>query len=193
MTLRSFIQSIQNLSRFLIVATQDFARTGTLLPSTKAAGHAIASHLPTSKVIVVEYGSGSGAVVKSILSRIDSQSKLIGIEMNEKFFDILKQISDTRFLSVHQEVSLAAKNLRTFAASGVDAVVSGIPFSLIPKAKRKSIVEDTFDGLKAGGIFIVYQYTPTMYRSLRSVFKSVEIHFEPRNIPPYFILVAKKQ
>ncbi|MCX6119172.1 MAG: hypothetical protein NT027_16670 [Proteobacteria bacterium] len=191
--MKSFIRSTQDLIRFLVVAAQDFARTGTLLPSTKAAGQAIASHLPTNKAVIVEYGSGSGAVVESILCRIDSESRLVGIEMNEKFFDILKKISDSRFLSVHQEVSLAAKNLKSFAASGVDAVVSGIPFSLIPKAERKSIVDDTFNGLKAGGVFIVYQYTPAMYKSLRSVFKTVEIHFEPRNIPPYFILVAKKQ
>ena len=60
------------------------------------------------------------------------------------------------------------------------------------KNTEKIIVRKTRDYLRDGGKFIVYQYSTHMKKYLRIYFNKVSINFEPRNLPPIFIMVCEK-
>jgi phospholipid N-methyltransferase len=74
---------------------------------------------------------------------------------------------------------------------GADAIISGIPFSLIPADEREAIVSQTRQALRPGGCFIAYQNSRLLVPLIRRHFDSVTTVFEPRNLFPYFIMIGR--
>jgi phospholipid N-methyltransferase len=83
-------------------------------------------------------------------------------------------------------------HLKKLKIKNIDYAFSGIPFSLIKEKNKKIIVRKTRDYLRDGGKFIVYQYSTHMKKYLRIYFNKVSINFEPRNLPPNFIMICEK-
>jgi phospholipid N-methyltransferase len=135
----------------------------------------------------VEYGAGNGVITKKILKYLPENGKVIAIEINNNFLDDLHKIKDERLEVLKGDVLEISKTIEK-----VDIVVSGIPFSHISKKNEEKIVEQTANLLNKDGLFIVYQTTPLLLRTLRKYFSKTELFFEPRNLPPFFILVGKK-
>lgn len=148
--------------------------------------------MPEAARVVVEYGAGNGTLTEALLKRLGNPSRLVGIEVNADFVADLKRIRDERLEVVHGDVVEMAGKLRELAPNGVDAVVSGIPFSFLSPEARLEICRATREGLAENGRFIVYQNSLLMRKVLRKTFAKVETHFEPRNVFPYFIMVASR-
>ena len=117
---------------------------------------------------------------------------MVAIERNQEFFPELQAIGDSRLRVIHGDVKIMSAHLHELGLPRIDAVVSSIPFSFFPSLVRALIVRNTYDALAPNGKFIVYQYSPLMLRYLKERFSSVRVRFEPRNIPPYFIMIAEK-
>jgi phospholipid N-methyltransferase len=177
---------------FLRNALRDFPHVGSLFPSSSFACRAIARHLPAAPRVVVEYGPGSGVVTRELLTRLPHSARLIAFEINAEFAALLRLVSDQRLHINQEDIVEASGRLREWAPDGVDAVISGIPFSFLSKAARERVVLNTRDALKDGGRFIVYQNSRKMTRPLEACFTRVSCRFELRNIFPYFIMVAHK-
>ena len=177
---------------FFEVALKDFGHVGGIFPSSPWASRSIVKHLPHSPDVVVEYGPGNGTLTEHILEKLPRNARLVGIEVNQDFVSHLKTFADPRLEVLHGDVLERSAVLKDFARGGVDAVVSGIPFTFLSPAEREKVLERTRDGLRAGGRFIVYQNSLRMKDSLRRVFGKVDSYFEPRNIFPYFIMVATR-
>lgn len=146
----------------------------------------------SKKVVIIEYGPGTGAFTKFLLKNITSESKIIAIESNPDFADSLKKINDRR-LSVFCD---SAKNLKKVLnqsnAEKADYVISGIPFSLLDEELKIEIIKNTHEILRDDGKFLVYQASRQIEKYLKKYFKSVDSFFEPRNIPTLFIFKAIK-
>ena len=178
------------IDSFLKIALRDFSHIASLFPSTSFAARSVVKQIPPDVKIVVEYGPGNGSITREILRRIPEKSRLICIEVNENFIPILEQLGDKRLEVVRGDVVEMSGKLRQLFPNGVDAVVSGIPFSFLPNEKGEQVIKNTREALRAGGRFVLYQNSLRTLDRLKKHFTKVKFSFEPRNIFPYFILVA---
>ncbi len=185
------IQKILPESSFLNIALNDFIAAGAVAQSTRWSAETVTRHIPRSAESVAEYGPGNGIISKYILGRLSQKSKLYAIELNPEFVKELGKIVDSRLIVKNEDILHFADHLKEFEPNGLDVVVSGIPFSFMTPKERETIVEHTKKALKPTGKFIVYQYSPLMYPVLKRHFRSVSFDFEPRNIFPYFIMIAE--
>jgi phospholipid N-methyltransferase len=142
---------------------------------------------------IVEYGPGVGTITKEILENLNSDAKLICFELNQEFCKHLSDsLKDPRLVVINDTVENLDFHLKKLKIKNIDYAFSGIPFSLIKEKNKKIIVRKTRDYLRDGGKFIVYQYSTHMKKYLRIYFNKVSINFEPRNLPPNFIMICEK-
>jgi len=184
-------RGIDKIKHFVGVALKDFSRVGGIFPSSRWTAKAVARQLRPEMRWVVEYGPGNGAVTRFLLKALLPSSHLIGIELNPEFIRSLQTVDDSRFQVVSGNVIEMSRRLQELVPEGVDAVVSGIPFSFLSPEVRETIVKNTRRALRPQGKFILYQNSPLMKALLSRYFTRVTTFLEPRNIPPYFILVGE--
>lgn len=176
---------------FLKVALKDY-KVGAVAKSSKYTVRAILKQVKPGYKLVVEYGAGDGVVTKELLSRLPSDAKVVAVELNKDFLPMLNDIKDDRLAVQNEDVVRLSQDFSPAGAKDADAVISGIPFSFFKPATREEIVRNTHRNLRKGGAFIVYQYSPLMLPVLKKYFKHVTMTVEPRNVFPYFIMVAEK-
>ncbi len=142
---------------------------------------------------VVEYGPGDGVLTVEILKLMPRDGKMLLVELDKNFINDLRLINDPRITIVNGKIEDVSGNLSEYGMCDVDLVVSSIPFSLIKKTDRESIVKNTRESLCDDGKFIIFhQYSLLMASLLKKYFPNVKISFEPRNFLPCFIMSAKK-
>lgn len=178
---------------FLKTALRDY-KVGAFTPSSNFVVKQILKKLPHhSRACIIEYGAGDGVITKALLEHMPRDGKLIAIEMNPHFIALLKKIHDPRLQVVQGDVLKICKNLSDLKLPRIDAVISGIPFSFFSSNERHVIAKQTFQKLSEHGRFIIYQVSPLMFPYLKKYFnKKINLSFEVRNFPPYFIMVAEK-
>ncbi len=137
----------------------------------------------------VEFGPGTGVITEALLDRMRPDARMVLIELNRNFAEILrKRITDPR-VSVHQA---DARNVRQVIESegldGIDCLVSGIPFSYLPVDVRDRIVKETARLMGDGGRFLAYQ---TLWQQDRHLLDHLTRYYdhtvgtiELRNAPP---------
>jgi len=138
--------------------------------------------------VIVEYGPGEGAFTRRMLKNMAPDAHLIAIETNAQMVDALKKIKDDRLIVVNDSAENIRAILHTNGFNGADCVVSGIPFTFLKKHQREKIVKCTRQALNSDGIFIVYQNSFYATKYLEKEFDHIARDFEPRNIPPMFIM-----
>ena len=144
--------------------------------------------------VIVEFGPGSGGFTRYMLDAMSKDSILITIEINEAFARQLKNVEkeDSRLI-VYQA---GAENLSSIMEQEnlhhIHHVVSGIPFSMINNSDKESIIKQTNHFLVDEGKFLLYQTTYNMVPHLKKYFREVHKDFEPRNLPPMYLMEALK-
>ncbi len=168
----------------------------------------VASIIPTSRHVIkhiinnidfanaeyiVEYGPGIGNTTNALLKNLKPNAKLICFETNKKFCNFLEDhIKDTRLKVINDAAQNLDFYLKKYKITNIDYAVSGIPFSLINKENKKTIVRKTRDKLRTNGKFIVYQYSQHMKKYLDTYFKKISTDLEIKNMPPTFIFACEK-
>ena len=138
--------------------------------------------------VVVEYGPGTGPFTRALLDRLSPDSRLVLIERNPEFAEILHRLGDPRvrlFQAGAQDVA------RLLGPGRADYVLSGIPFSLFDERLKSRILEDTRAILAPDGVFLAYQSSARLRGPLERVFSSVRVTLEPFHIPPLVVLEAR--
>lgn len=166
---------------------------GAVLPTSQFGVRNICSKIDFTKdLTLVEYGPGNGVLTQYILDRMTPHSTLIAIETNIDFVNELRPISDPRLKIVHGTAERVREVLAALGHHRVDYVLSGIPLSFLQPPKRAALVRNTYESLGPKGTFVVYQYSPLMAPYLAKDFKEVTLGFVPLNVPPLFVMEAKK-
>lgn len=143
--------------------------------------------------VIVEYGPGSGVVVKELLKRITLGSRVILVETNKEFAEHLSSIHDSR-VSVYNDTAENIKQiLQKEGLEKADYVISSIPFSYFSPSLRDRIVRNTHHILSASGSFLVYQFTWHSLKYLKKYFGRYKTNLSLFNIPPFFIFEAVKR
>jgi len=150
-----------------------------------------------SSNLIIEYGPGTGVFTSHLLKNMRLDARLILIELNKNFSSILrKSITDPRVVIVNDSAENVLEALRKCQESQADYILSGIPFFWLRNGLRDNILYNTYNALKPGGKFLVYQTCFQTDQHLKvhldRLFPAVRCKFELFNIPPMRIYEAIK-
>jgi phospholipid N-methyltransferase len=140
--------------------------------------------------VVVELGPGTGVMTGPLLERMPADSKLIAIEINRAFAELLQREFDDPRLCVYEGSAVDLED--ALARNGVekaDLVVSGIPFSTLDEGVGRATLEAAKRVLAPGGRFVAYQFRSHVAREAEPVFGRPQTHSGFWNIPPMKIYV----
>ncbi|GAA2642729.1 methyltransferase domain-containing protein [Dactylosporangium fulvum] len=142
---------------------------------------------------VVELGPGAGAVTGTILRRMPAGARLIAVERNGHLAERLARRYRGRPVEV---IHASADRLADLVPAPVDAVVSGLPWTVMPPPVRRRILDAVGAVLAEDGGFTTFAYvhaawTPPGRRfadDLAVRFRSVErTRVVWANLPPAFV------
>jgi phospholipid N-methyltransferase len=142
--------------------------TGAFMETSRGVELEICRHLPAGAgKVIVEYGLGHGNISREILSRIAPDSRLYSFEVNKEFCDYVKEhIHDERLVVVND----SAANLAAHVPGAVDAFVSSIPFTFLPRELGDEIIRLSYEKLASGGYFSQVLYSGFHFRRFKNVF-----------------------
>jgi phospholipid N-methyltransferase len=162
---------------------------GSPIPSPQALVDALLSRVKWEEArVIVEYGPGVGNITGEILRRMQPEAMLVVIEMNSEFIEYLREsLDDTRLRVIHGSAAEVGKVLERVGCRQADCVISGIPFSTMPKETREEIIRATHLALQPEGAFLVYQYSRQVFPSLKGIFGRVRQEFRLFNILPTWL------
>ncbi len=107
--------------------------------------------------VIIEYGPGTGVFTAHILSRMRPGTKLFAIEINPVFTEVLRQ----RFpgVRVYQDSVLRVRDIcEREGVDHVDAIISGLPWALIPNQDQNIYLDATSTVLRPEGQFATFAY-----------------------------------
>ena len=161
--------------------------------SSKFVVRSVGKHIHKPIQTAVECGPGEGVMTRRLLEHLSLEGTLLAIESNKEFVSLLKGIDDLRLCVIEgcaQDIVIYAKER---GMNAIDLVVASIPFSFLKSWERIQLVRDIHKLLTPNGTLIIFhQYSPMMYRTVKKIFGNASISFEPRNVPPCFIMTARK-
>lgn len=151
------------------------------------------AHLSDAKYIM-ELGPGTGGTTRGILKYMQDDASLISVEINQKFIDHMEKTIDDERLSISNK---GAQNLVEIMTDhdwqSADVIISGIPFTTLPKGMDQAIIKSIYDALKPGGIFLAYQLRDHVSKLAEPLFGEYTFKkVEYKNIPPMRIYTWKK-
>ena len=165
-----------------------------VVPSSKAMIKRVLDRMNFEKWrTFVEFGGGEGCYTREILKRLAPDGRLLVFELDPDLAEHLrKQFRHDDRVHIYQSDAAGFREaLHELGLRRADCVVSGIPFSYIPRAKKREILDAVHDGLSAEGLFIVYQVTMELKGHAR-MFSACEVEYFLANLPPMFILAFHK-
>lgn len=159
---------------------------GSLIPSSRFLIEEVLEHVDWERAdTIVEYGPGVGSFTSAILRRMRPGARLVALELNEEFVRFLREtLPDPRLEVLHESAAEIERVLDERDLLPADYVISGIPFSTMPKEVRKDILRSTRSVLGPDGAMLVYQFSRKVLPYLRDEFGRVERGFEPLNVLP---------
>ena len=175
---------------FIKESLKTIKNTGTLLPSSEfVATKMIESINFNFNLTILELGSGTGAITKSILKKMNQDSKLVCFEINRQFYLDLKKIlnNDQRTLAINDSAKDMKKYLQEFHIKNIDYIISSIPLVTIGKKMTDNILSTSSELLNHHGSFIQLQYSKLLDRRLKKYFKHIDITFTSKNLFPAFV------
>lgn len=144
--------------------------------------------------LFVEYGPGVGTFTRPILDRLAPDATLITIDTNADFTAYLKAaIDDERLIAVTGSAADVEKVIAAHGFEKADFVVSGLPFSTLPPGVGDAIGAATSRVIRAGGAFLVYQFSPRVRDFIAPHFERLDRGFEFWNVPPATLFWAWRE
>lgn len=168
-------------------------KVASIVPSSKTLIRKVSDKMDhRSPRVIAEYGPGEGCHTREIARRMHPKSHLLLFEIDPELCVHLREqfASDPR-ISVHNvDCAKLPKVLSEKGLPHCDYVVSGIPFSILDKDKKREILGNTFEVLapEAHTAFIIYQVTNELRtRGHCDHFARAESEYCLRNVPPMFV------
>lgn len=158
---------------------------GSIIPSSRFLEKRIVeAALARKPKVLVELGPGTGGTTRALLQGLDADAKLLAIELDDDFASLLEREQDPRLIVHRGSAADLGAILEQHNLPAPDAVVSGIPFSTMPRAVGVSIIEAVWGSLAPAGCFVAYQFRNRVITLGREVIGVPEVEMELLNIPP---------
>jgi phosphatidylethanolamine/phosphatidyl-N-methylethanolamine N-methyltransferase len=196
---------MMDLTTFAMEAVADFRSVGAVAPSSRYLTQAMLRPLSLERSrVVVEAGSGTGAMTRALLNQIPSDATLLAFEINSRFSRYLKSnVSDSRLDVINASAETLRHEVHRRGYDRVDAVVSSLALGLMPDWQRRAFLSALGSLLGEAGVFTQYQYCHAMElkngyvrrfdlrKLLHRYFRSVERRTIWRNLPPAFVFACR--
>ena len=190
-----------HLVAFLAAVLRSPVTVGAVAPSSPQLATRLAAVVPrVGEPVVVELGPGTGSVTRAIEARLAGRGRQVAVEIDPALANYLS----AQHAGVEVLVGDAAELARLFAehqVSAVDAVVSGLPWSLMDPDAQRAIIAAMARSLRPGGCFTTFAYVHAMSKTRARQFRALlgEMFFEVIitrtvwwNLPPAVTYVCRK-
>lgn len=178
---------------FLREGLKNLRTTGTITRSSPALCRAAIAGIDFREAkVIVELGAGDGVITKHILKRLEPDAMVLAFEVAPDLCDDMRAIGDPRLIVVQDSAENIQQHLDAHALGPVDAVVSALPFTILPAAVGKRIIAAARDCLKPGGHYKQVHYSLKTRDYYREAFGNVSTRWVPWNLPPAFVLTCMK-
>ena len=181
------------LKRFL----QRPFRVASITPSSKTLIKKVSDRMDFSVPrVIAEFGPGEGCHTREIVRRMHPDSTLLLFELDPELAGHLERQfeSNPRITVLNTDAAALGHELEKRNLTHCDYVVSGIPFSILEKEKKKQLLQRTYEILapEAHSAFIIYQVTNELVNHCRH-FPRIESEYCLVNLPPMFVTKFYKQ
>jgi phosphatidylethanolamine/phosphatidyl-N-methylethanolamine N-methyltransferase len=186
---------------FLTAILRRPATVGAMAPSSSRLAARLVAVVPRAgEPVVVELGPGTGSVTTAIEYRLGGRGRHVAVEIDPVLANYLRD----EHVGVEILVGDAAQLERLLAehqVPAVDAVISGLPWSLIAPDAQRAIVDATARSLGPGGCFTTLAYVHALPMPQARQFRALldEVFNEVLttrtvwwNLPPAVTYVCRK-
>jgi len=139
---------------------------------------------------IVELGAGEGVHSRELAKRMHPDSRLMLLELNADLAASLREEfqDDERVEVVEADAATLPAILAEHGWEDCDYVLSGIPFSIMPKETKQELIRAVHGALapKAHAAFVTYQVTAEL-RDHATMFHREQSEYCVRNVPPMFV------
>ena len=186
---------------FVLRAAREPGTVGAVAPSSRYLAREMASVVPsTGTPVVVELGPGTGALSPAVADRLPSGGRHLAVELDPGMISHLR--TNLPWLEVVEGNAAALSTLlRERGIERVDAVVSGLPWSIFPVDLQNSILREVGVALAPGGAFTTFAYVHALGMAGARAFRSrLDTAFDEvvttrtvwRNVPPARTYVCRR-
>jgi len=169
---------------------------GAIIPSSKYLTKKMLSFVDFNKegLVLLEYGPGTGPFTSEIVKYLKPMDQLIVIELNPKFATDLKEnFKNYKNVKIYEDcVSNTRKILDKEGVKDVDYIISGIPFSSLPKDVTQDILVNTKSIMSNKTLFLAFQYSKFKQGIFKIYFEIKDIKFVLRNVPSAYVFCMNK-
>lgn len=159
---------------------------GALIPSSRFVERRLVrmAQVATASVIV-ELGPGTGGTTRALLNALPPGGRVLAIEIDPEFAARLSAWNDPRLIVYQGSAADIGTALAQHGLEAPHAVVSGIPFSLLPRSTALNLIRTIWTVLAPGGRFVAYQYRGQVAALGRELLGAPERSvIELLNVPP---------
>ena len=167
---------------------------GALAPSSRHLAASMTASIDFDKAhCIVEYGAGTGVFTREVATRKRRDTTYIVIEQNDRFYDILrKQFHGMPGVElIHGDAGTVCGFLREQGFRHADYIISGLPFTSLPRQVSHRILSQTQKAIGTEGVFTTIQHTLLRKTFLEHYFNIQKIVRVWRNLPSAYVLHMK--
>ena len=158
---------------FLAAVVRSPATVGAVAPSSSQLAARLAAVVPrVGEPVVVELGPGTGSVTAAIGCRLGGRGRHVAVEIDPVLADYLRAEHPGVDVLVGDAVELE-RLFATHHMPAVDAVISGLPWSLIDSDAQRAIVNATARSLATGGCFTTFAYVHALSMTRARQFRTL--------------------
>lgn len=190
---RNASQAEKALAFFLRFLNQP-KQVGSIVPSSTFLERRLVRAGAVDKArTVVELGPGTGGTTQALLNALPSDGRLLAIEIDHRLAELVRtEIADRRLITHRGSAEHIGAALAQHALPAPDVVVSGIPFSTMPRALGERILREIRSVLAPGGRFVAYQLRDRVAVLGRDFFGDAQPDIELLNVPPIRVWCWRK-
>ena len=167
----------------------------SIVPSSQALVERVASKIDFKRArVIAEYGPGEGVHSRALAQRMRPDAELLLFDLDPAFSrDLARQFAgDRRVRVINANAMTIRSELIQRGIVQCDYIISGIPFSILEKEKKRNLLQQTHEALAPGGAFIIYQVTNELRQHAIDFAPESDSEYFLQNIPPMFITVFRK-
>ncbi len=173
------------------------AAVSSIVPSSKMLSSKITNmaNLKDAKV-VFEFGCGSGAITRDIISNLSDGAVFIAFDANQTFTKIVKR-KYPGVIVINDFAENVEKYMKQYSIDKVDVIISSLPWAAFSHFAQSRLLRIIYRILNPGGSFLTYIYLHTFVfpsqnrfrKILNRKFKTINISNAVwANLPPAAII-----
>lgn len=162
------------------------SRVGSVAPSSSRLERRLVREAQVAQAgTVIELGPGTGGTTAALLRAMRPSARLLAIELDPQFHGyVARRVHDARLHLALDSAERLEALLAEHGLGAADAIVSGIPFSTLPRLAADRVAAAVARVLRPGGRFVAYQVRAHVEDFVTPYLGAPERAWEWVNLPP---------